>query len=153
MRAEKKRRWSIQHPTPPDGCSFRGPGLGDLRTKPISMIGTERQQTVQSQVSGVLPLREHLLVTNRRLNLPSRCMSAAVARPRVRPRTRSSASPPDAHKPRSSPSIAARRSGSTNSTEAGRIAELQALAFLGLLPVELEDAPVRHRLFEVARST
>src|SRR5271167_3128038 len=31
--------------------------------------------------------------------------------------TRSSASPPDAHKPRSSPSIAARRSGSTNSTE------------------------------------
>src|SRR5205823_8821476 len=36
---------------------------------------------------------------------------------------RSSASPPDAHTPRSSPSIAARRSGSTISTEAGGIAE------------------------------
>src|SRR5712671_3183098 len=36
---------------------------------------------------------------------------------------RSSASPPDAHGPRSSPSIAARRSGSTISTEAGGIAE------------------------------
>src|SRR3954451_8301728 len=37
--------------------------------------------------------------------------------------TRSSASPLDAHTPRSSPSIAARRSGSTISTEAGGIAE------------------------------
>ena len=37
--------------------------------------------------------------------------------------TRSSASAPDAHTPRSSPSIAARRSRSTISTEAGGIAE------------------------------
>ena len=57
-----------------------GPGLGDLRTKPISMMGTERQQTVQSHVSGVLALREHLLVTNRPLNAPS----LGAARPRVR---------------------------------------------------------------------
>ena len=33
-----------------------GLGHGDIRTKPISIIGTERQQTVQSHVSGVLAL-------------------------------------------------------------------------------------------------
>ena len=43
----------------------KGLGLGDLRTKPISMMGTERQQTVQSNVSGVQMLPEHLLVINR----------------------------------------------------------------------------------------
>src|SRR6266853_5054945 len=37
-----------------------GLGHGDIRTKPILIIGTERQQTVQSQVSGVWRLREHL---------------------------------------------------------------------------------------------
>jgi len=31
-----------------------GLGHGDIRTKPISILGTERQQTVQSHVSGVL---------------------------------------------------------------------------------------------------
>src|SRR5260370_1921882 len=66
---------------PPGGCSFRGPGSGDARTKPISMIGTERQQTIQSHVSGVLALRKHLLVTNRPPNLPS---LGAATRPRVR---------------------------------------------------------------------
>jgi len=57
-----------------------GLGPGDLRTKPISMMGTERQQTVQSQVSRVLALREHFWVTYRPPNLLSRC----AARPRVR---------------------------------------------------------------------
>src|SRR6266404_3282052 len=33
-----------------------GLGHGDIRTKPISIIGIERQQTVQSHVSGVLAL-------------------------------------------------------------------------------------------------
>ena len=31
-----------------------GLDLGDVRTKPISIVGTERQQTVHSRVSGVL---------------------------------------------------------------------------------------------------
>ena len=31
-----------------------GLGHGDIRTKPISIVGTERQQTVHSRVSGVL---------------------------------------------------------------------------------------------------
>src|SRR5882724_2657315 len=35
-----------------------GLGQGDIRTKPISIIGTERQQTVHSQVSRVLALWE-----------------------------------------------------------------------------------------------
>jgi hypothetical protein len=34
------------------------PYLGDVRTKPISIVGTERQQTVHSQVSRVLALCE-----------------------------------------------------------------------------------------------
>jgi hypothetical protein len=52
-----------------------GLGPGDLRT-----MGTERQQTVQSQVSRVLALREHFWVTYRPPNLLSRC----AARPRLR---------------------------------------------------------------------
>ena len=48
-----------------------GLGQGDIRTKPILIIGTERQQTVQWQVSGVWRLREHLLVTNRPPNQTS----------------------------------------------------------------------------------
>jgi hypothetical protein len=55
------------------GCSFRGSGPGDLRTKPISIVGTERQQTVHSHLTAVLALREHLRVTNRPPTLPSRC--------------------------------------------------------------------------------
>jgi len=35
-----------------------GLDLGDVRTKPISIVGTERQQTVHSQVSRVLALCE-----------------------------------------------------------------------------------------------
>jgi hypothetical protein len=54
-----------------------GLGLGDLRTKPISMMGTERQQTVQSHVSGVQASRVHLRVTNRPPNLPSLGTGAA----------------------------------------------------------------------------
>src|SRR6516165_6161080 len=77
----KKRRWSSQHPTPRGGCSFRGHGLGDLRTKPISMMRTERQQTVQSQVSRVLALRERFLVTDRPPNLLSRVLLARGSRP------------------------------------------------------------------------
>jgi hypothetical protein len=50
-----------------------GLGPGDLRTKPISIVGTERQQTVHSHLSGVLALREHLRVTNRPPIPSSRC--------------------------------------------------------------------------------
>jgi hypothetical protein len=57
-----------------------GLGPGDLRTKPISMMGTERQQTVQSQVSRVLALREYFWVAYRPPNPLSRC----AARPRIR---------------------------------------------------------------------
>ena len=69
------------------------------------------------------------------LNLVSSCLVPIAALSRaispwtrwgpatLRCGTRSSASPPDAHTPRSSPCIAARRSGSTISTEAGGIAE------------------------------
>src|SRR5882762_1162960 len=35
-----------------------GLGQGDIRTKPISIVGTERQQTVHSRVSGALALCE-----------------------------------------------------------------------------------------------
>jgi hypothetical protein len=44
--------------------------------------------------------------------------------------TRSSASPPDSHRPRSLPSMAARLSGSTASTESGRIADPPAASRL-----------------------
>jgi hypothetical protein len=49
-----------------------GLGLADLQTKPISIMGTGRQQTVPSHASGVLASREHLWVTNRPPTLPCR---------------------------------------------------------------------------------
>jgi hypothetical protein len=70
-----------------------GLGLGDVRTKPISMMETERQQTVQSHVSGALALREHLLVTNRPPNPPVPACCCPHQKLGPRPRTSRHRSP------------------------------------------------------------
>jgi hypothetical protein len=56
-RRELRSKWMGAEKSGVGAVSIRrreavGLGQGDIRTKPISIIGTERQQTVQSHVSG-----------------------------------------------------------------------------------------------------